>query len=59
MFLIVTLHFEGECSEAQVLSLITGRGARGWGIRAGGTWGGLGGTSGGGKGERKRRPLFK
>ena len=42
MFLIVTLHFEGECSEAQVLSLITGRGARGWGISAVGERGGTG-----------------
>ena len=51
MFLIVTLHFEGECSEAQVLSLITGRAPVGGGLELGGL--------GGGKGERKRRPLFK
>ena len=51
MFLIVILHFEGECSEAQVLSLITGRAPVGGGLELGGL--------GGGKGERKRRPLFK
>ena len=42
MFLIVTLHFEGECSEAQVLSLITGRAPVGGGLELGGlggTWG--------------------
>ena len=58
MFLIVTLHFEGECSEAQVLSLITGRAPVGGGLELGGLGGDLGGL-GGGKGERKRRPLFK
>ena len=42
MFLIVTLHFEGECSEAQVLSLITGREPVGGGLELGGLGGDLG-----------------
>ena len=42
MFLIVTLHFEGECSEAQVLSLITGRAPVGGGLELGGLGGNWG-----------------